>query len=188
VSLIVMEFPRPLPPKSTFALILQVGIFNALLATLMAAAAYALVSGAWIERRSTTVGIGAAQKVESSLHLTTWELTKAILWLSPFAVVSCGWFGLLAGLIGGAFMCLRGPRVTSRRLLIETSILGLPLACLFPFCDTWVNGRGGIGLPYPAALYLLAVVLGPVCAFICALAFRQRCRLRWLVSEAREMR
>lgn len=177
VSAIDMELPRPLRPKPTFALILQVGIFNALLATLLAAAAFALISGAGIEPRGVTIGIGTAQKIEWSSHFSPWELTKAVLWLSPIAAISCGPFGLLSGFVGGAFMCLRGPRVSSaKRFLVETSILGLPLAFLFPFCDAWVNGGPStlaLGLPY-----LLAIVLGPVCAFICALAFQQRCRLR----------
>ena len=173
MSLMDME-PRQSPfPRSRSAVILLVGVLNALLVTFASAASYALISGAWIERRSMTVGVGAAQKIESSLHLSLWELTKAVLWLSPLTAIACGWFGLLAGLIGGAFMCLRGPRVTSRRLLIETSILGLPLACLFPPLDAWINRPWGPAL----VLYLLALVLGPVCAFICALAFRQRCRL-----------
>jgi hypothetical protein len=175
VSSMDMELRRPLFPKSPFKLILQVGVLNSILVTFTSAAAYALINGAWIERRSITVGIGAAQKIESSLHLSPWALAKAILWLSPLTAITCGWFGLLAGFIGGVFMCLRGPRVTTGRFLIEISLLGLPLACLFPVLDALVNGPGTL---LPHGLFLLVVVSGLLCAFICALVFHQRCRLR----------
>jgi len=134
-----------------FAIIVQTGVLNALLATLASAAAVAMISGAWIELRSITVGSGAAPRSETSWHLIPWELPKAIPWLMPFTAFYCAWFGLLAGFIGGAFMWLRGPHVASRRFRIETSALGLLLACVFPPLDAWIHGSPF----YPLALYEL---------------------------------
>jgi hypothetical protein len=170
-----MEPPRPLFPRSPFALILRVAALNAVLVIFTSAAAYALISGAGIEWLWLTVGSGATQHGERSFYLNPWQFAKAACWLLPLTTIACGWFGLLTGLIGGAFICLRGPRISSARLLIETSILGLPLACFFPILDARISGSSDAAY-YP--LLLLVAFLGPVCAFICALVFHQRCRFR----------
>jgi hypothetical protein len=168
VSVIDMEPRRSLFPKSPFTVILQVGFLNALLVTFTFTVAYALISGAGIEPRTVTTGFGSAH---GDVHLSPLEFISAVLWLSPIAAVSCGMLGLLAGCIGGTFMCARARYISAKRFRVETSLVGVTLACLFVLCDILANGKQGS--PY-TLLYLLAIVLGPVYALISVFIFRQR--------------
>ena len=72
-------------------------------------------------------------------------------------------------------MYFRGQRVRStRRFLVETSVLGLFLACLFPIFDAWMNRKQGASYLAFGGADLLAPVLGSLCALTCGAVFRRQ--------------
>jgi hypothetical protein len=137
---------------------------NALLVTLISALVIALLNGAGT---SYNLAPGGRSPILQILGLipNPWEVAKTTVLLCPITAVSCGFFGLLAGLVGATLMSFRRGRVrSSRRYLMETAILGFLLAGLFPVLDGWMNGAQGF----------LCMLIGIPCALISALAFRKR--------------
>jgi hypothetical protein len=156
-------------------LILRAGALNAVLATVMAAAALALFGGAGAEDRVATVGVGKAQRTEQTHSWHPLELAEAALWLCPFTAITCGSFGLLAGIAGSGLMCLRARRIRStKRFVAETAILGFALGCLFVVRDGWAVYWQQIPFLSFGALEMLGPPFGGLCAFLCALSFRKR--------------
>jgi hypothetical protein len=99
-----------------------------------------------------------------------WSIAKTTLLLCPITAVSCGSYGLLAGIAGGAFLNLRRRRVQStKRLLIESAIAGFLLGFFFPLFDRAMNPPSLSGMQI-----LLSAPIGMCCALVCALTFRNR--------------
>ncbi len=150
-------------PRSTakrrwpLLLILRAGVLNALLVTAISALIFAVVVGAgteWDPSRET-------RRTFPNLF----EVIKAAALLCPITAVTCGSFGLLAGVTGALWMCFRKPHIrSSRRFLLETAITGSLLGGFFPVF------RGPTD-PIPASV---CIGLGCLCAVLCALAFRKR--------------
>jgi len=159
----------------SLGLIVKAGAFNTVLVTLTATLAIALFSGAGVEDKVVGNGLVAPQQVQSTQSWHPIQFLKAAAWLTPLTAISCGSFGLFAGLAGSSLMYLRARRVRSpRRFVVEAAILGFLLACLFPFFDVWTGQVQGIRDLGYTAFDLLAPFFGSLCAFICALVFRKR--------------
>jgi membrane associated rhomboid family serine protease len=181
-----MEPRRTDPPKWPFGLILRVGVLNALLVTVVSALTIALLSGVGTEDVVVIRGVGVKQQAPS---IRSWlpnplEVGKAAALLCPITAVSCGSFGLLAGLAGGALIYRRRRRIRStKRLLFESAIVGFILGCLFPVFDVLMNRALGILHGGSGASVVIAPAVGILCALLCALVFRKRFTARnWLGS------
>jgi H+/Cl- antiporter ClcA len=136
--------------------ILKAGALAAFLAT----AASALLI-------ATLIGVGPMQ---GTTPPTVLDILRAAFWLTPITAVSCGSFGFLAGIAGSALLDWRRRRIRStRRLVIESGIVGFVLGFSFLFFDAVVNPRS-----HGAMQALLSAPVGMGCAVLCALAFRGR--------------
>jgi hypothetical protein len=139
--------------------ILRVAALSALLGTLAPALAITLLSGV---------------RNGSLFHLL--DAVETVLLLLPITAVSCGTFGLLAGVAGGTAIYLHRGRIQSgKRLLAESAIAGFLASCLFPFFDVVVNSlflKTFQPLTFPGQI-ILCPVLGIPCALTCALVFRR---------------
>lgn len=140
--------------------ILKLAALSALLGTFAPALAITLLTGLY-----------------SGSLLHPLDSGETILLLCPITAVSCGPFGVLAGVAGGTAIYLSRKRIHSTlRLLLESATLGLLLSCLFPFFDAAFNRLFHQSfelfvIPMQIVLY---PVLGVLCALICALTFRNR--------------
>jgi|HubBroStandDraft_2_1064218.scaffolds.fasta_scaffold338459_1 hypothetical protein len=136
--------------------ILKAGTLAAFLAT----AASALLI-------ATLIGVGPLQGTTSP---TVLDILRATFWLTPITAVSCGSFGFLAGIVGSALLDWRRLRIRStRRLLIESGIVGFVLGFMFLFFDGAVNPRS-----LSFSEIILSAPTGMCCALLCALVFRRR--------------
>jgi hypothetical protein len=137
------------------AFILKAGILAATLATVISAILIAALSAEGFPHNGTT-------------SPTVFEVANNAVLLVPITAVSCGSYGLLAGLAGGALFSLRRRRIRSmRKLLIEAGIAGFVLGFLFLFFDRFV------GQSYANGMQLLfSAPAGALCALVCAVAFR----------------
>ena|SRR3984893_19302439 len=139
--------------------ILKVAALGALLGTLAPALAITLLSG-----------------VRNGSLLHPLDAAETVLLLCPITAVSCGPFGLLAGIAGGTAIYLRRRRIrSSKRLLVESAIAGFLMSCLFPFFDAGVNSlflKSFQPLVIPGQI-ILYPILGILCALTCALVFRR---------------
>ena len=136
--------------------IVKAGVLAALLATVFSALIIAILSAANPPQGGTT-------------SPTLWEIGRTALLLCPITVVSCGSFGLLAGIAGSAVFQVRKRRIrTTKRLLVESSVAGFLLGFAFPFFDRLLNP------PSLGSIYiLLSGPIGVSCAVICGLTFRK---------------
>jgi hypothetical protein len=141
-------------PRTIF--ILKAGALAAFLAT--AASALLIV---------TLIGVGPMQGTTSP---TVLDILRAAFWLTPITAVSCGSFGFLAGIVGSTLLDWRRQRIRStRRLLIESGIVGFVLGFTFLFFDGVVNPRS-----LNSMAIILSTPVGVCCALVCALVFRRR--------------
>jgi hypothetical protein len=104
------------------------------------------------------------------------DAAETALLLLPITAVSCGTFGLLAGIVGGTAIYLRRRRVhSSKRLLVESAISGFLMSCLFPFFDAAVNSLflRSFQLWVIPGQIILYPVLGIPCALTRALVVRK---------------
>jgi len=170
-----MEPQRTALPDRPIGLIVKVGIFNAALVTVISALTIALFSGAGTEQEPISAGIAAMHQVRS---IPSWlpdplEVGEAAVLLCPITALSCGSFGLLAGLAGAIVMSFRRRHIRStKRYLVETAIVGFALAVLFPLFDVLMNrAQGMVG---GSGLALIAPFFGSPCALLSALVFRKR--------------
>lgn len=147
-------FPQDRPRYAR--LILASGLLAATLATVASAVALAVLS-------ATVPSVGSTSP-------KIWEIVRTVLLLIPITAVSCGSFGLLAGLAGSALLSLRAPNIHSHnRFLIESSIAGFLLGLAFPLFDRLIN-------PFSSNLAqtLLSAPIGLGCAAVCALVLGHR--------------
>ena len=145
---------------------LKVGMFTGLLATLVSALAVAIVSGAGTDA-SYLWGWAA---VSSRLTPSLWDLVKATVLLLPITGVSCGPFGVMAGMVGAWVMRRRRASTRSRRQYFSRAAwLGLFLGFVFPFYDLAMNRFGVRGA---TVLVLTAPFFGIMCALVTARVFR----------------
>jgi hypothetical protein len=136
-----------------FRLVLKVGLLAAFLATFISAFLFTILS--------------AVRPIVGSLSPSGWDITKSTFLLLPITLVSCGSYGLAAGIVGGAFLIRRTPHTRSTgRLMIESAVAGLVLGFGFPFFDHLLS-QYGTGWDV-----ILAPATGMLCAIICALSFR----------------
>ncbi len=149
--------------NSLVPLVLKVGVLAAFVSTIASALLVALLSASGPIVGTSSPGV--------------LDIARTTLLLCPITAVACGFFGFLGGLAGGGILALRRKQMQStRRLLIESAIIGLILGSVFPFYDELVNrwaylNRTQIFLSAPA---------GALCALACAFAFRGR-----FISERR---
>jgi hypothetical protein len=135
-------------------LILKMAVWAAVLASIISALLF--------------TALNAVPPLPGTLLPTAWDLAKTTVLLLPMTAVSCGSFGALAGIVGGAFLVLRKPRIHStRRLMIESGIAGFILGLGFPFFDRLVNH-------YTRGWGILSAPIGALCAMICAVSFRNQ--------------
>ena len=138
--------------------ILKVAALGALLGTLAPALAITFLSG-----------------LRNGSLLHPLDAAETVLLLCPVTAVSCGPFGLLAGVAGGTAIYVRRMRIhSSKRLLAESAIAGSLMGCLFPFFDAAMNSyflKSFQPFVIPGQIFLYPV-LGIPCALICALVFR----------------
>lgn len=135
-------------------LILKMALWSAILATVTSAA--------------TFTALNAVRPIVQTLSPTPWDLAKTTVLVLPITAVSFGSFGFLAGLVGGAFLVKRRPRIRStRRLMIESAVAGFILGLGFPFFDRFLNR-------YTAGWAILSAPVGMLCAMICAGSFRSQ--------------
>jgi len=143
--------------RSSVALILRVGALAIALATAISALLIAILSAVNPLYRETT-------------SPSVLEILESAALLCPITAVSAGSFGLLAGISGGAVLRLRKQRIRStKRLLLEASIIGCLLSFLFPFFDRLLNPTS------VNSMYLImSIPIGVICAVLCAFTFRHR--------------
>jgi len=135
-------------------LILKVAVLNALLVTVVSALAITLWSGAGVPSKPL-------------------ELGKTVILLCPITAVSCGSFGLLAGLAGATLIYLRRRRLRStKRFLVEAAVIGFVLAFFFPEFDVLMSRVQGFLYYSGPAVVALTPAFGIPCGLICALIFR----------------
>ncbi len=155
-----MSTPEPRPHANSdraAKFIFKASLLAAVLATVVSALLIAVLSAASSFPRGTA-------------SPTVLEVASNALLLIPITVVSCGFYGLVAGLAGSSLLGLRRRRIRStRRLLIEAGIIGLLFGFLFPFFDhlvsqSYINGMQA----------LFSAPVGALCALLCAAALRRR--------------
>jgi hypothetical protein len=128
----------------------------AFLATVVPASAFTILS--------------AMRTIATTTSPTAWDLAKATLLLLPITAVSCGSYGFLAGIPGGALLSLGSRHIhTINKLLIESAIVGFLLGLAYPFFDPHGNGPLLNGWAM-----LLSAPVGVCCALVCALTFSDR--------------
>jgi len=152
-----MQAPKSGPRSNSGqgAFILKAGGLAAVLATAVSAILIAVLSAVSPFSRDTT----SPRAFEVA--------TNAVL-LLPIAAVSCGSYGLLAGLAGGSLLTLCRRRIRSmRRLLIVAGIVGFVSGFLFLFFDHFVGGSYVNGVQL-----LFSVPAGALCAVLCAVVLR----------------
>jgi hypothetical protein len=132
--------------------------------------------GALLGTLAPALAITLLSSVRSGSPLHPLDAAETVLLLCPITVVSCGPFGLLAGVAGGSVIYLRRKRIHStKRLLAESAIAGFLMSCLFPFFDAAMNSfflKSFQPLVIPGQI-ILYPVLGIPSALICALVFRR---------------
>lgn len=138
----------------SLAFILKAGTFAALLATLISALLIAVLS--------------TLQPLVQTTPLKVLDVIKATILLIPITVVSYGSYGFLAGVLGISILKWRKSRIRStRRLVVESAVVGFILGFLFPLFDRLMN---------PPSLWgeqvLFFAPTGVCCAILCALTFR----------------
>ena len=148
-------FADPTKTRPRLLLSLKMGITAAFLATLVSSFVVAVLNS-----------LGPFQRTTDFPGL--WNVIKSTLLLCAITVVSCGPYGLVAGITGGAILSRRKHPIRSiRRLVIESGALGLLFGILFPFFDLLMNPPSLGGMQA-----LLSAPVGVLCAVICALIFR----------------
>jgi hypothetical protein len=150
---------------SGLVLMLKVGVISAFLATTTSALSIAVLSG-------LPLGPGSGQTGGPGVL----DILRAALLLCAITVVSCGSYGFLAGVAGSQWLLLRKRRIHStKRLLVESSLVGFFLGVLFPWFDGFVNWhRFGFGIGGTSVIQLIfCPLLGLTCALVCALVFRK---------------
>lgn len=141
--------------RPRLVLCLKMGIMAASLATLVSSFIVAVLNSLGPFQRSTDFP-GLRNVIESAILLCA------------ITVVSCGLYGMVAGITGGAILSRRKHPIRSiRRLVIESGSLGLLLGILFPFFDLLMNPPSLSGMQA-----LLSAPVGMLCAIVCALTFR----------------
>jgi hypothetical protein len=147
-----------IPTKSrsrTSLFVLKVGTLAAVLATLASALEIAVLSA-----------LGPFQSTTSAPNV--WDVTRSTLLLCPITAVSCGSYGLLAGIVGSAILSWRRQRIHStRRFLIESALAGFVFGFFFPLFDRMMNSSSLSGMQA-----LLSAPVGMSCAILCAVVFR----------------
>jgi hypothetical protein len=134
--------------------ILKAGAFAALLAALTSACLIAVMS--------------ALQPIVHTTPLSVWDVVKATFLLLPITLVSCGSYGFLAGIIGTLLLKRRRVRIrSSKRLLVESAVVGFILGFPFPVFDRLMNPPSLNGMQM-----LLSAPIATVCAVLCAMTFR----------------
>lgn len=128
--------------------ILRATLFTGILTALAASLGYVLSSGAGIEWDSPPVP-----------NLIT--VLVSVCLLCPITAVSCGPFGLLAGLVGSVFVLAwrREIRVT-RPFLVNTVTAGLLLAAFYSLPGEWNNWPQKRGCRMLAVLSILVQLIG----------------------------
>lgn len=151
-----------------FRLILKAGALNALLLTALSALLIALMNGAGTEALEYRPGVIASSSIRHYVPNPI-ELAKTTVLLCPISAVSYGWFGFVTGLGVAALLSLRRRRIRSnKRLIIEATIFGIILGCLYPVFVSW-SGQWESPL-----LLVVFPFLGGICAAVSAAAFRER--------------
>jgi hypothetical protein len=133
------------------SLILKSGVLAAFLATVVSALAIAVLS--------------AARPLIDTTSPSVWDIGRATLLLLPIIGVSCGSYGFLAGMAGGALLTLRRRHIHSiQRLLIESATTGFLLGVAFPFFDRLMNNEstnvGSMLLAAPSGTHRHLLCLG----------------------------
>jgi hypothetical protein len=156
-------------PDWPFALILKAGVLNAVLVTVISGFLIALFSGTGTNDPYTGITPGTGIAMEPLARSiwnaipNQWEVAKATVLLCPITAVSYGFFGLLAGVAGGALAHLRNRHTAARGFAVAVAVAGFLLACVLLTALNRVHG-------------MLCVFLGTPSAWICVRAFRKRFR------------
>jgi hypothetical protein len=141
-------------------LLLKVGAFNGLLATILAAVGFAFVGG-----------------VTNGFSTDIAEILLAIPLLLPITAVSCGLYGFLASVTASAWILSRRKQsATLKQLLTRSTVVGSVLGVAFLFVDRAVNLLffGASADSTLTARLLLCIPVGVCCAVCSALFFRKR--------------
>jgi hypothetical protein len=148
--------------------IVKVGMFNAVLATVVPAVAVPLFYGA-----GTEWPVNPAAGMHPVRMLPNWfpdplEFVKAALLLCPITAVSCGSYGMAAGMAGGIAMCFRRRRILASGCYFrEAAVAGFLIGVSILFIDGLLNWGSGL-------FSLLAPVFGALFALLSAMVFRKR--------------
>src|ERR1700690_1178156 len=149
-------------------LVFRISLVNTILVTVLSALVIALLNGTGSDVPFTARAGFASQEGGATLPIPIghlWEVGRATVLLCPITIVSCGWFGFVAGAAGAILLFFRRRSIRStKRLVVESAAAGLMLGAIFPLAD----GRATV----PHAV--LCMLCGSVCGSICAGVFRKR--------------